>query len=157
MAAIAADGLKRNREDISIHSAMVESLLPKWGGNAQALDRYIKQATEQMRPVYGSGMHARLYSNAESGHYGSALFEDSHADWDKMKQGYEDMLARFPPVATSATATRIWRAERKTRRRCCACSAKSAPGRTPKPGARIRNGHSRPAARRPCGCRIRMA
>ena len=97
--AIAEDGLKRNPEDVVLHQAMVDSLLPKWGGNAKVLDSYIRKAAVQTRPVYGSGMYAMLYSDAAAGQYGSALFEDSHADWDKMKQAYEDILARFPASA----------------------------------------------------------
>lgn len=97
--AIAEDGLKRNPEDIVLHQAMVESLLPKWGGNAKLLDTYIGKATAQTHALYGSGMYAMLYSEAAAAQYGSALFEDSHADWDKMKQAYEDILAKFPASA----------------------------------------------------------
>lgn len=99
LAAIAEDGLKRNPEDITLHQTMVNSLLPKWGGNAKVLDSYIQKAAVQTRALYGSGMYAMLYSQAAVGQYGSALFEGSHADWDKMKQGFEDILSRFPASA----------------------------------------------------------
>jgi len=96
MAAIADDGLKRNPDDVSLHFAVVGRLLPKWGGSPRELDTYIRQATEKTRAQFGSGMYARLYSAAAEDQFGSNLFQDSHADWDKMKQGYEDLLTRYP-------------------------------------------------------------
>ena len=99
LVAIAEDGLKRNPEDVGLHETMASSLLPKWGGNAKGLDNYINKAAVQTRALYGTGMYAMLYSSAAAGQYGSALFENSHADWDKMKQAFEDILARFPAGA----------------------------------------------------------
>lgn len=96
MAAIAREGLARNPEDTDIHYAMVSSLLPKWGGDKRALDKYIVQATEQTRTLFGTGMYALLYSAAADAQYEHALFQDSNANWDKVKQGYEDLLARYP-------------------------------------------------------------
>jgi hypothetical protein len=96
MGAVAQDGLKRNPQDINLYFEMMTTLLPKWGGNAKTLDDYIRQTAEQTRADYGLGMYARLYSAAAEEHYGHALFEDSHADWARMKQGYEDMQVRYP-------------------------------------------------------------
>lgn len=96
LAAIAREGLTRNPDDHGIHWAMTISRLPKWGGNAKVLDNYIKEATEQTRAKYGTGMYARLYSMAADSQYNHRLFEDSFVDWKKMKQSYEDLLARYP-------------------------------------------------------------
>ncbi|QNA89982.1 DUF4034 domain-containing protein [Massilia sp. Dwa41.01b] len=96
MVAIAEDGLKRNPDDVSLHFAVVDHLLPKWNGTPRELDTYILQATEKTRGQFGTGMYARLYSAAAEDQFGSGLFEDSYADWDKMKRGYEDLLARYP-------------------------------------------------------------
>jgi hypothetical protein len=94
--AIAQDGLKRNPQDIDLYFDTLTTLLPKWGGDPKTLDNYIRQAAEQTRADYGMGMYARLYSIAAEEDYGHALFENSYADWPTMKQGYEDMQARFP-------------------------------------------------------------
>lgn len=96
MAAIAQDGLKRNPEDINLYFDLTGTLLPKWGGDARALDKYIRQVTEQTKGVYGMGMYARLYSYAADNDYGHALFENSGVDWPTMKQGYQDMHVRYP-------------------------------------------------------------
>lgn len=94
--AIADDGLKRNPEDTELMFSVVKTLLPKWQGNARLLDSYINHAVQQTRGRFGTGMYARLYSVAAEDQYGFALFEDSFADWPRMKQSYEDMFARYP-------------------------------------------------------------
>jgi hypothetical protein len=94
--AIQQEGLKRNPDDVILYFAMLKPLLPKWGGNLKALDRYIREATQQTQAEYGMGMYARLYSAAADEDFGHALFEDSLVDWPTMKKGYEDMQARFP-------------------------------------------------------------
>jgi hypothetical protein len=90
------EGLKRNPEDIDLYFTRMTALLPKWGGDIRTLDRYIRAVTEQTRSLFGTGMYARLYSSAAEQEFGHALFEDSAADWNTMKQGYADMHARYP-------------------------------------------------------------
>ena len=99
MAAIAHEGLQLNPDDTSIYFSVAAALLPKWGGSPKALDGYIRAVAEQTRERHGLGMYARLYVAAADNQFGHALFEDSHADWDKMKQGFEDILARHPDSA----------------------------------------------------------
>lgn len=93
---IVNDGLKRNPDDTSLYFTALTGLLPKWGGDNRRLDRFIRKATEQTKAQYGTGMYARLYSAAADGDYGHTLFQDSSADWQTMKQSYEDMLSRYP-------------------------------------------------------------
>jgi hypothetical protein len=96
MAAIADDGAKRNPDDLDLYFQTMGTMTPKWGGNAKLLDNYIKQVTEQTRKKYGWGMYARLYWSATDSDYGHRLFEESFADWGNIKQGWEDLLARYP-------------------------------------------------------------
>jgi hypothetical protein len=97
--AIAQDGLKRNPQDTYLYFGMMTSLLPKWGGDARTLDKFIREVAEQTRAEHGMAMYARLYSAAADEEYSHRLFDDSHADWAKIKQGYEDILARYPNSA----------------------------------------------------------
>lgn len=96
MVAIANDGLKRNPDDLDLTFQVMGTLLPKWGGNADVLDAYINQVTAQTRAQFGMGMYARLYASAAINQYGYTLFQDTHADWRKIRQGYDDLLARYP-------------------------------------------------------------
>jgi hypothetical protein len=93
---IQQDGLKRNPDDVMLYFGMLTPLLPKWGGDTETLDRYIREATKQTQADYGMGMYARLYGAAADLDFGHKLFEDSLVDWPTMKKGYEDMQARFP-------------------------------------------------------------
>jgi hypothetical protein len=99
MSAIADDGLKRNPDDTDIYFQVAFNLLPKWHGTPRALDDYIKSAAERSGPRFGLGMYARLYWSASDDGFGPRLFEDSFADWNKMKQGFEDLEARYPGSA----------------------------------------------------------
>lgn len=96
LAAVVEAGLARNPEDDDLHFAMAYTLLPKWTGDARILDAYIRHATEQTRARFGWGMYARLYAEAVQDQFGTNLFENSLADWGKMKQGFEDLQAKYP-------------------------------------------------------------
>jgi hypothetical protein len=93
---IQQDGLKRNPDDVMLYFGMLTPLLPKWGGDPETLDRYIRAAAKQTQADYGMGMYARLYATAADEDFGHKLFENSLVDWPTMKKGYEDMQARFP-------------------------------------------------------------
>ena len=100
MEVIAQEGLKRNPMDYELHFSIITSLLPKWGGDSKVLDTYIRKVAAQMRDQPGTGMYARLYSNAATNQYGYALFESSYADWPMMKQDFEDILKKYPGNAS---------------------------------------------------------
>jgi hypothetical protein len=96
MLAIANDGLRRNPNDLSMYFQLELSLLPKWGGDVRALDQYIKATAVQTRERFGMEMYTRLYFMALEDEFGHGLFENTLADWPKMKQGFEDMLVHYP-------------------------------------------------------------
>jgi hypothetical protein len=98
--AIAKDGLTKNPQDDDLRFNMLTTLLPKWQGNAVVLDRYINEVTEATRAERGLEFYARLYAAAASEHFEHALFEQSAADWPKMKAGFEDLLRRYPDAYT---------------------------------------------------------
>jgi hypothetical protein len=95
MLAIANEGLKRNPDDFGLYFAVLGSLMPKWGGDPRTVDNYIKSSTEQTRDRFGQGMYTSMYLWAAYDQFGHTLFEDSYADWDRMKQGFEDLLVRY--------------------------------------------------------------
>ncbi|SFB47337.1 hypothetical protein SAMN03159300_105225 [Janthinobacterium sp. 344] len=96
MESIVQDGLKRNPRDMELYFEVGTSLLPKWGGDAQALDKYIRQVATQTRSQYGAGMYGWMYSSAALGQYQHGLFKDTLAEWPLIQQGYEDILERYP-------------------------------------------------------------
>lgn len=100
MLAVAKEGLKRNPDDTDLYFQVLDSLLPKWGGSPRAVDDFIKYAAEQTKDRVGQGMYTRMYLAAADDEFGHALFEVSYADWGRMKQGFEDLLARYPDNAS---------------------------------------------------------
>jgi hypothetical protein len=94
--AIAKDGLRVNPEDDGIYFEVAFSLLPKWGGSAAALDRFIQEVVARTESQRGLEMYARLYADAAAEEFEHRLFDESAARWPKMKQGFEDLLKRYP-------------------------------------------------------------
>lgn len=93
---IAERGLRANPDDIGLWSQLVTSALPKWQGDASEVDRVIKLATQATRARRGEDLYARFYADAADEDFSHALFEDSRADWPRMRQGFRDMLQRWP-------------------------------------------------------------
>lgn len=98
--AVLQQGLARNPDDIDLYIDRMLPLLPKWGGQPQQLDAYIRRSTDQARARLGAGLYARLYSAAAQDQFGAALFTDSAADWKTMQLGFDDLLSRFPDKTT---------------------------------------------------------
>ena len=101
---IAQDGLRRNPDDDGIYEEMLFSLLPKWGGNAEAMDRVIQDAVERTKNARGLEMYARLYHFVATD-ISAELFTQTKADWKKVKAGFDDFVARHPhPLNLNAFA-----------------------------------------------------
>lgn len=95
-AAILEAGLRLAPDDEDLHQTMLNSLLPKWGGSAERVDRYIRWAAEQVGPAAGDMLYARLYARAGWAQFSHALFTDSLAQWARMKNGWQRVVQQFP-------------------------------------------------------------
>jgi hypothetical protein len=96
---IAERGLRANPDDIGLWSQLLTATLPKWLGDADEVDRLIKRAVQATRAQRGEDLYARLYADAADEEFSRGLFEDSRADWTRMKKGFRDMLERWPSSA----------------------------------------------------------
>lgn len=82
-----------------VYSSMVASLSPRWGGNWQLVDSFVKQAVRDT-PDEGASMYARLYWGISQNEVPSfSLFRDSLATWPEMKRGFEDLVRLYPHSA----------------------------------------------------------
>ena len=70
--------------------------LPKWGGSAEKVEVLARDALTRTRATEGSALYARIYWSADGGHYRGRLFKDSAVDWEEMRAGVDDVLARYP-------------------------------------------------------------
>jgi hypothetical protein len=74
----------------------LEHFLPKWHGDAEAIERFARAAVERTATQEGRGMYARIYWYASQTEYGNDLFNKSLAVWRQMRDGFDDVIARYP-------------------------------------------------------------
>ncbi|MDF2117728.1 DUF4034 domain-containing protein [Roseiarcaceae bacterium H3SJ34-1] len=85
-----------------LYSVTARSLMPKWGGSWEMLDDFAKEAIELSRKTEGASFYARIYMTiaGEQREY-TDIFRDTRASWPLVKQGFEDMQARYPYSAAN--------------------------------------------------------
>lgn len=71
-------------------------LLPQWHGSIEQIDLFVRAAVTRTAKWEGRGMYARLYWYAAQREYDNQLFVASLARWYKMREGFEDIVARYP-------------------------------------------------------------
>ncbi|MGO1071017.1 hypothetical protein [Lysobacter sp. CA199] len=76
--------------------AMFITLLPKWDGSVEHIEAFAESAAQRTRKTEGDSMYARIYWYAAQTYYRSNLFDATDVRWDRMKQGFEDVLKRYP-------------------------------------------------------------
>lgn len=90
------EGIKRDPTDYRLYHYMVNSLLPKWGGDTRRLDAFIRGVSARAPTAYGMELYARLYSGVEEEQFPGNLYSDSLADWSLMKAGLRAWVQHFP-------------------------------------------------------------
>ena len=94
--AVAAAGLAKNPEDDRVMEAMLDSVLPKWGGSAVLVDRLVLDLVERTRAAHGEIFYARAYTWAADAEFSHRLFADSAASWPRMKAGFQQLVLKHP-------------------------------------------------------------
>lgn len=91
------EGVTRYPTYYENYFTMQNYLLPKWGGTWRTVDNMVKWSVEHTKATEGTSMYARLYWSALGNSDPEIkLFKDTFASWPKMKQGFEDLMARHP-------------------------------------------------------------
>lgn len=90
------EGLSRHPSFYQIYFAAMDYYAPKWGGSTDAIEEFAKVSLEYTQATEGFGMYARIYWYASQSQFDNSLFSDSLVDWELMRQGIDDVLARFP-------------------------------------------------------------
>ncbi|MEK6242871.1 MAG: DUF4034 domain-containing protein [Pseudomonadota bacterium] len=89
------DFLANGRNYPEAYLAAFSGMQPRWGGSFEAMDTFARDAAARTRGEEGAGLYTRLYWNIY-GSYGNGLFEQTRLDWKLMRQGFLDIIARFP-------------------------------------------------------------
>lgn len=87
-----------NREPLfyQTYFTALEYLLPKWGGSVSDVESFALDAIERTSAVEGKGMYARIYWYASQTQFGTRIFLNSTAGWPFMRQGFDDVIAKYP-------------------------------------------------------------
>jgi hypothetical protein len=93
---LANAALDRNPDYYQHYFAIMERSLPKWGGSADAVEKFATFAVERTQSTEGYGMYARIYWYAAQSQFNDRLFNSSSVSWKRMKLGIDDVLKRYP-------------------------------------------------------------
>jgi hypothetical protein len=74
----------------------LEYLLPKWHGGTSEIEAFAQDAVKRTSSQEGQGMYARIYWFASQTQFQNDIFTSSLAVWSRMKDGFEDVIARYP-------------------------------------------------------------
>lgn len=90
------EGARKFRTYYPIYFTMLDFLKPKWGGSWDAVDKLVEWSVDNTKETEGNSMYARLYWNASVEFPFDGLFKHTRVSWPKMKQGFDDLMARHP-------------------------------------------------------------
>ena len=90
-------GMDHYPDYLPLYSARLRTLMPRWGGSIEGIDRFINEVHAGTQKRLGFEMYARLYwMLATMEGDGTDLFTDTLAEWSIMKHGFHDMLKNHP-------------------------------------------------------------
>lgn len=97
--AVLHEGVMREPHYFATHIAGGIGLLPKWGGNYEMLDSWIRAAAKSTAASEGQSFYARIYW----GLWGQdkdlrVVMQNSPEKWTRMKVGMIDTLRRYPSL-----------------------------------------------------------
>ncbi|MFT7721431.1 MAG: hypothetical protein QM788_01120 [Roseateles sp.] len=93
---MARKSMRGEAADECLYNRTIDSLLPKWGGDAQQLERWIRESMKGLPGDEALMRYTRLYDVAATGGYEQGLFGDSLARWPLMRDGLKQWIARSP-------------------------------------------------------------
>lgn len=93
---IARKGLRQHATDDCVYMAALPSLLPKWGGDPDVLERWVRESMKGLPEKDALRRYVRLYNAATEGDYEQSLFEATAARWPLMRDGLRAVLEESP-------------------------------------------------------------
>jgi len=74
----------------------IDYLMPHWHGDIGEIEEFAREAVRRTSKQEGRSMYARIYWYASQRYYQNDLFTKSMAAWPRMKEGFEDLMVRYP-------------------------------------------------------------
>jgi Domain of unknown function (DUF4034) len=100
MLKLLVEGLNLYPDYFQSSAAMINELLPSWGGTWNEVDAFVRTVVGVTQKTQKQSMYARLYWSVfllEGNTF--ELFTQSLADWGPMKTGFDDLMALNPKSA----------------------------------------------------------
>ena len=81
-----------------IYFSILAGLQPKWGGSYKLIEEFAKSAVEHTKEKEGNSLYAKIYWNFTqiACCTNNDVFGDTLLNWNEMKEGIKDVLARYP-------------------------------------------------------------
>jgi hypothetical protein len=93
---IARKGLRKDASDECIYQGAIDSLVPKWGGEPEQLESWIRESMKGLPEADALKRYTRLYNTATHSDYEQSLFETSYARWPLMRDGLRALISESP-------------------------------------------------------------
>ena len=91
-----AEALEREPLFYQTYFGALNYLLPKWHGNITEVEAFAQNAVKRTAAIEGGSMYARIYWYASQSQFDSDLFAESRVSWPRMRDGFDDMIKRYP-------------------------------------------------------------
>jgi uncharacterized protein DUF4034 len=86
------EGVKKFPEYLPLYFEKAQYLAPRWYGSISELSTYIKNVTEETKPILGYTLYARLNWLVST----TDMFDNGQANWNEMKKGFETIIQDYP-------------------------------------------------------------
>ena len=98
------EGIARFPGYYPIYTAFARGLSPRWGGNYEDADAFVRAQVAAKSNPEGEVLYTRLYWNIDRfGGYGLDFFEESLVNWSRMRAGFEALLQKYPDKLNRAS------------------------------------------------------
>ena len=92
--AIVKESSSRKPYYYQTYFAAVDYFSPKWGGDAETLDGFIRAVVEETRGEEGMALYSRIYWAALQSWYAADIWPA--LNWPDFRQGVHDVLKKYP-------------------------------------------------------------
>jgi len=94
-------GLAIEPEYLGLYTIRAIALMPRWGGEDRELEAFARKVTEQTEQKWRQSLYAVIAAGLLPMHssQGYETFLKHKFDYEKLKQGHEDLLERYPEAS----------------------------------------------------------
>lgn len=95
------EGAEKFKTFYPTYCTMLNRSSPKWKGSWEAVDKIVEWSVGNAKKIDGDSMYARLYwcvsdTITDTADDKNNIFKVTFAKWPKMKNGFEDLMIRYP-------------------------------------------------------------